>query len=475
MSLRSIILKKQVVIIGAGASGLMAAIQAARSGASATVLEHKPEAAKKLLMTGNGRCNYSNTEKSLSHYHSLTDRTGAFISEVLSGFTPQQTLDFFRSIGIVPRVRSYGYDEGGYVYPASGEARSVREALLSEAQANNVRILTNCSTRSVMRIKNKEGRPFYKIDTTAGMISAEALIFAGGAAAAPRTGSDGRGYELAAAFGHIVFEFLPALCAVHCVGSFFKELKGVRAFCALRLEIAPPNQSVSRQREAEHRESEADHFGFLDDSLLAGPYACSGEVQFTDYGLSGIPVFQLSRYVSLAVKLRRERYIVLDLVPDFSEEALLEELLQRREHFADRTAESFLNGLLPEKLARTVLSRLKIRRETGIYLLETDDLKRLCSFLKGWRVGVLDTNGFDNCQCCAGGVDTQEIDPKTMESRLMEELFFAGELVDVDADCGGYNLQWAWSSGAVAGRAAAKLRRYGSYPEKFETNAESAD
>ena len=451
----------------------MAAVHAAKAGASVTVLEHMPEAGKKLLMTGNGRCNYTNTETSLSHYHSLTDTKGEFISAVLSAYTPQETLAFFRSIGIVPRVRSYGYDEGGYVYPASGEARSVREALLSEAKANNVRIVTNCRTRSVMRIKNKEGRPFYKIDTTEGMFSAEALIFAGGSAAAPKTGSDGRGYELAAAFGHLVFAFLPALCAVHCVGSFFKELKGVRAFCALRLEIAPPNGNISRQREAEHRESEADHFGFLEDSLLSGPYECAGEVQFTDYGLSGIPVFQLSRYVSLALRLRRERYIVLDLVPDMTEEELLSELQKRREHFADRTADRLFNGLLPEKLARTVLSKLRIRRETGIYLLEDEELLRLCRFLKGWKIGVLDTNGFDNCQCCAGGVDTREIDPKTMESKLLEELFFAGEIIDVDADCGGYNLQWAWSSGAAAGRAAAEIRRYGAYPEKFKTNAES--
>ena len=460
------------MIIGAGASGLMAAIHAARGGASVTVLEHMPEAGKKLLMTGNGKCNYTNTETSLSHYHSLTDEKGTFISEVLSGFTPRETIEFFREIGIVPRVRSYGYDEGGYVYPASGEARSVREALLSEADAANVKIVTDCRTRSVMRIKNKEGRPFYRVDTTEGIFSAESLIFAGGAAAFPKTGSDGRGYELAAAFGHMVWQFLPALCALRCVGSFFKDLKGVRTLCALRLEIAPPERSIAEERAAEHRESEADHFGFLRDSLLKGPYECRGEVQFTDYGLSGIPAFQLSRYAALAVKLRRERYIVLDLVPDMTEDALLSELQMRRERFADRTIEHFLNGLLPEKLARVVLARLKLRRETGIYLLEDETLLRICSFMKGWRIGVLDTNGFDSCQCCAGGVDTREIDPKTMESRLMEELFFAGELVDVDADCGGYNLQWAWSSGAVAGRAAAKIRRYGSYPDKFSTNAE---
>lgn len=468
-------MKKQVIIIGAGAAGLMAAVSAGRAGAAVTVLEHTAEIGKKLLMTGNGKCNYTNTEASLSHYHSLTDRDGSFVKTVLSAFPAERTIGFFRELGIVPRVRSYGYDEGGYVYPASGEARSVREALRAAAEECNVRFVTGCSIRSIMSFKNKFGRPFYKLDTTQGMFTAEAVIFAGGAAAAPKTGSDGRGYELPAAFGHMVFEYLPSLCALRCIGSFFRDLKGVRTVCGLQLLAAPPEPAVQAQRKREHQESVADHFGFLDDALLSGPYESRGEVQFTDYGISGIPAFQLSRYAALAVKLRRERYVLLDVVPDMTEEELRSELSARRERFSDRTADRLLNGLLPEKLAQVLLQRAKIRRETGIYLLSDAQLSALCGLLKHWKIGVLDTNGFDSCQCCAGGVDTREIDPKTMESRLMPELFFAGELIDVDGDCGGYNLQWAWSSGAVAGRAAAEIRRYEAYPERFPTNAESGE
>ena len=466
-------MKKRVIVIGAGAAGLIAAIRAAENGAEVTVLEHTEHIGKKLLMTGNGRCNYTNTDGGLSHYHSLSDMDGRFRASVLSAFTPEDTIAFFRKLGIIPRVKTYGYDEGGYVYPASGEARSLLYALKRYADSCNVSFLTNCSVSSVAYFHDKKGRPGYQLSTSLGIILAEALILAGGSAAMPKTGSDGSSVFLPGAFGHTIYQFLPALCALRCVGSFFHGLKGVRCDCRLRLEVAPPVPGTEERLRRELTESGADHFGILSDTLLTGPYESYGEVQFTEYGLSGIPVFQLSRYVSLAVRLRRERYIILDVAPDFTEEELYRELLDRREHFAERTSEHFLNGLLPEKLCRMYLKRANIRFEQGIYLLEEEQLKKLAALMKAFRISVLDTNGFDSCQCCAGGVDTGEIDPGTMGSKEYEELYFAGELVDVDGDCGGYNLQWAWSSGTVAGKAAARQKSYREYPQQFHTNSET--
>ncbi|MDO4266610.1 MAG: NAD(P)/FAD-dependent oxidoreductase [Eubacteriales bacterium] len=466
-------MKKRVIVIGAGAAGLTAAIRAAESGAEVTVVEHTEHIGKKLLMTGNGRCNYTNTDGALSHYHSLSDMDGRFRASVLSAFTPEDTIAFFRMLGIVPKIKTYEYDGGGYVYPASGEARSVLYALKRYADSLNVRFELNCRASSVMYFRDKNGRPYYQLSTNRGMLLAEALVLAGGACAMPKTGSDGTAVLFPGAFGHTTYQFLPALCALRCIGSFFRDLKGVRCDCRLRLEIAPPSPGTEERLKQELLESGADHFGILSDDLLETAYESYGEVQFTDYGLSGIPVFQLSRYVSLAVRLGRERYIVLDAMPEFEREALFEELAGRRERFAERTAEHLLNGLLPEKLARMYLKRSGIRFETGIYLLEDTQLYKLADMMKGLRIGVLDTNGFDNCQCCAGGVDTREIDPETMESREFSELYFAGELVDVDGDCGGYNLQWAWSSGTVAGRAAARMKSYRKYPQEFHTNSET--
>lgn len=464
-------MKKRIVIIGAGASGLAAAIEAARTGADVIVLEHTGEIGKKLLMTGNGRCNYTNTDMSPAHFHSHSDRKGTFVQTVLSAFGWEDTVQFFRELGINPRIRHYEYDEGGYVYPASGEARAVLKALLSEAAFLNVRFFCGCRVYSVAHMKDQDGRPLFQLDTNQGMVRADSVIMAAGGAAMPKTGSDGKSYLIPSAFGHLMWEFLPALCALRCVGSFFRDLKGVRWECGLKLMIAGPEEGISRDRKREHGESEADYFAFHQDGLLEESYESRGEVQFTDYGLSGIPAFQLSRYVSLAVKLRRERHILLDMLPDYSPEELRQELCRRRDRFSDRNAEILLNGLLPEKLGRVMMEKAGIRANLGVYFIPDPLLDKLAAQLKGFRISVLDTNGFDSCQCSAGGIDTSEIDPETLESRLIPELFFAGELIDVDGDCGGYNLHWAFATGAIAGRSAGKVRRYRNYPERFETNS----
>lgn len=464
-------MKKRIVILGAGAAGLMAAIKAGETGAEVVVLEHTDAIGKKLLMTGNGRCNYTNTDLSLSHFHSISDPDKTFIGKALSSFGYGETIEFFRSLGIEPRIRRYGYDDGGYVYPASGEARSVLKALKSEADFLNVKFYTGCRVRSVAYMKDQDGRPVFHLDTNLGMIRSDSLIIAAGGKAMPKTGSDGSGYELPATFGHRFWEFMPSLCALRCVGSFFRDIKGVRCDCRLKLLISPPDEGAAAVREQEHRESPMDIYGFLQDDMLKETYEAYGEVQFTDYGVSGIPAFQLSRYVSLAVKLRRERYILLDVMPDMEPEELLELLYRRRDKFSDRNADILLNGLLPEKLAFMFLSKAGIKTSQGVYFLTDQTLEKLAKLLKGLRISVLDTNGFDSCQCCAGGLDTTELDPSTMESELMQELFFAGELIDVDGDCGGYNLQWAWTSGAIAGTSAGKVRRYRNYPEIFPTNS----
>lgn len=468
-------MKKQVIIVGAGASGLAAAIAAGKGGARVTVLEHTDAIGKKLLSTGNGKCNFCNTDLNKTHYHSFSDPKGVFLERAFQKFGCSDTLKLFRSIGIVPRTRTFAYDDGGYVYPASGEAKSVLTALREEAAFYNTSFLMGCQIRSVAYWKDREGRPAFQLDTTKGQFQADALILAGGSCAMPKTGSDGSSIELPGAFGHTIWEFLPSLCALHCVGSFFRDLKGVRCTARLLLEITAPNKKTEAVRKEEQRASGADHFGFLTDDMLRTRYESYGEVQFTEYGVSGIPAFQLSRYVATAVKLRRERYLTIDFLPDLTEKALFTELSDRASRFADRTAALFLNGLLPEKLGRLILKKAGIREERGIYTLTEEELLSLVRLIHSFRISVLDTNGFDSCQCCAGGVDTREINSETMESELMPELFFAGELIDVDGDCGGYNLQWAWTSGTLSGRAAAEIRRYRSYPERFPTGAEEGE
>lgn len=407
-------MRKKVLIIGGGASGLMAAIMAAREGAEVTILEHMDRVGKKILSTGNGRCNMTNLSLRPEHYRSSQKQ---FPMKVLDRFSVWDTLNFFDGIGIVTKNRN------GYIYPNSDQAASVLDALRFETEHLGIRTVLSCHISKTY--KGKQGRFFAETDQ--GTFTGDRLILAAGSKAAPVSGSDGSGYKLATSFGHTIIRPLPALVQLRCKGTFFKQLAGVRCEAVVRL--------VSEGK------------------TLA---ADEGEVQLTDYGISGIPTFQVSRYASCALDAGRSVTAVLDFFPSKSIEDTLAMLKQRREVLGYRPTGEFLNGVLNKKLSAVLLKRAGVRTEETCDRLKNSQLEALTLQLKKFETPITATNSFEQAQVCCGGVDTREIRPDTMESKLVKGLYLVGELTDVDGICGGYNLQWAWSTGAVAGRTAGR-------------------
>lgn len=398
-------MKQQVIIVGAGASGLAAAIQAARQGASVTVLEHTAKPGKKLLSTGNGKCNITNLMTPEGAYRGNQPE---FIRKVLDNVSVKQTLEFFRELGLVLT------DRNGYVYPYSGQASSVLDALLFELDHLGVSIITDCEVEKITKDLS--------LVTSKGKKKADAIILAAGSMAAPKTGSDGSGYQLAKALGHHMVKPLPALVQLRCREKWYKQAAGVRTEASVTLKIDGKTAAADR-----------------------------GELQFTDYGISGIPVFQVSRYGARGIDADLQVTAELDFLPSMDFDSTRRLLSERAEHFASRPAEEFLNGVFNQKLARILLKEAGILKECMVKNISPVQIKKLVSVIKGLKTEILSANSFDQAQVCSGGIDTREVDPDTMESKLIKGLYLAGEILDVDGICGGYNLQWAWSCGLLAG------------------------
>ncbi len=406
-------MKRQIGIIGGGAAGLTAAIGAARAGARVIVMEHMDRVGRKLLSTGNGRCNLTNLRMEASCY-----RCGqkGFPMEVIAGFPVEETLAFFQRLGIEPKNRN------GYIYPNSDQASSVLDALRWEAEYQGVEFRLSCQVKAIRRREKGFG-----IETDQGRVKADAVILAPGSKAAPATGSDGSGYPLAEQLGHHVIKPLPALVQLRCQGSLYRQTAGVRTEALVRLL-------------ADGRELAADQ----------------GELQLTDYGISGIPVFQVSRYAARALDEGRRVTARIDFMPSWGEEEAFRLLRRRASLLGYRPAGELLTGMLNRKLGAALLKLAGVDARLDSGALSGRQLGRILEQVKKYEALVMSVNPFENAQVCCGGVDTSEVDPRTMESRICPGLYLAGEILDVDGICGGYNLQFAWSSGMTAGRQAAE-------------------
>jgi len=405
----------RVSVIGGGSSGLMAAISAARSGARVLLLERKDRVGKKLLVTGNGRCNLTNSVCALSGFHGGDP---AFIGEVLSRFPAASAIDFFEELGIVCKT-----EREGRIYPHSEQASAVLDVLRWELQRLEVDVRTGHEVKQI----SKKDKDFVMALAAGGELTARHLILAAGGMAGPQFGSDGSGLRLAEALGHRVVEPLAALVPLRLRADFLRKLKG-----------------VSFEAYGEVR---------CGDEVLRSE---AGEFLFTDSGISGIPVLQLSRSAAVALKLNRGPRIVLDLFPGSSLADLDAALAIRFRRQAHKSLADGLVGLLNKRLIPIVLSEAGV---DGHALpgssLSAEARMRLARLLKNWSLPVSGTMPWPEAQVMAGGVALDEVDPVTLESRLVPGLYFCGEILDVDGDCGGFNLQWAWSSGFLAGRSAA--------------------
>ena len=332
---------------------------------------------------------------------------------ILKQFSEKDTVAFFEELGVLSKSRQ------GYLYPRSGQAATIRNALLSQAEQLGIVIFQEIGIRKIQRKENG-----FVFDTKNGTFQAKSCILATGGKAAPKTGSDGSGYIYAKSFGHQIETPLPALTALYADAKWLKQTSGVRADATVSLFVE--NQCVAED---------------------------TGEVQFADYGISGIPVFQVSRYASIALAQRQSVRAELDFIPDYPAEQI-EVFLSKQIANASvhESWQQLLSGIVNEMLcaglhAKHVSDIPEKRRPAAI--------KKLMQALKRTTLTITDTRGFDFAQVTCGGVPLNEL-TEEMESRLVSGLYFAGEVVNVDGICGGYNLQWAWSSGTVAGKNAAK-------------------
>lgn len=387
----------KTAIIGGGASGITAAIFAAANKEQVTVFERSDRILKKLLATGNGRCNLSNTDLSQNHYHSHSARA---IAPVLAGFTADDEKKFFASIGIPFAC------EDGRIYPYSRRASAVVDALRMEAERLGVKIICNSFIKTVTPSENGftvNGKPFDRV------------IIACGGSASPMFGTDGNAFSLLARLGHKIHRPFPALVPLKTVEKTGR-LKGIRVHC-----------SITMNGKTEH-----------------------GELQFAEYGLSGIAIMQLSNlYNGGRVNL------FVDLIPDINEEDAFKMLKARAKTLSVRTAEDFLTGLLHKTLAAYLLERAHIDLSRKVSSLSDKELTFLSVLLKKLEFTICGTCGETNAQTTAGGAELREFYPETLESKILKSLYCCGEALDCCGDCGGYNLHWAWATGAVAGRATA--------------------
>lgn len=407
----------KILIIGGGAAGIAAALTAAKSmpGQQITLLERMDRVGKKILATGNGRCNLTNTNAGPAHFYS-SDK--GLLKQALEHMSPKQVLDFFSELGLMCQE-----EDEGRIYPYCKQASMVMDVLLLALERANIDVQCGCA---VTAIEQKKGRFTVKTADNRSF-SAERVILTAGGKAAPKLGSDGSGYRLAQQLGHTCVPVYPALVALKCDMNGLGGLKGIRAQAGLTLMTG--------------------------DHMLAQDV---GEVQFTEYGLSGIPAMQVSGRLS---RLRKgERCVALvDLFPQWQPDALFRYLKSRQKADPRGTLETLLLGTIHKRLAYAVLKNAGLQplsRESRS--LTAGELHRLADLLKAWPFPVTGTQDWEFAQVAGGGIPLKEIDLATMESRTATGMYLAGEVVDVIGDCGGFNLHWAWCSGMRAGAAAAK-------------------
>lgn len=408
------VMSRRIAVIGGGAAGMAAAIRAAQCGAHVTVYERNDRIGKKILSTGNGKCNFSNEKMSAAYYYGSGSR---LIEPVYGRIGVREVRELFEGLGM--RIK----DKNGYLYPASEQASTVLDVLRYEMERLKVEVHTG---QLVTDLKVHKG--MLSVETADRSKSVyDAVILACGGRAAPKTGSDGMGFKLAAKMGHRIVPTVPALTALRCEGDFWKRVAGVR--CEAGLTLKADGKKVCAER---------------------------GELQWTDYGISGIPVFQMSRHAAYGLEAHKAVTVEINLMPDDREDRDGYEAfwIKRWARQDGQTMEQFVTGLVNKKIGLMLLKQAQIKESEKVQNVSAAYRKRLSELFCSFTVTVKGTNPFEQAQVCAGGVDCSEV-TEDLASVIVPGLFFAGEILDVDGMCGGYNLQWAWSSGMTAGQAAA--------------------
>lgn len=394
-----------IAIIGGGASGLMAAITAKSSDNRVIIYEREKRVGKKLLATGNGRCNLTNTGADIYNYHG---KNPEFVKGAVKRFWVRETLNFFSSIGVL-----WKEEQEGKVYPYSDTASSVLDVLRRKAETVGVETVCEYDVKEIR--KTKKG--FLIVPYKGESAVCDKLIIAAGGKASPNLGSNGSGYELLKSMGHKITKLSPSLVQMKTETEVVKKLKGIK----------------------------------INAKLTVGENENTGEILFTDYGLSGPPVFSLSS------RMEDVAEAVLDIMPEYSFDEVYSVLCERCAYLYDVPLEEYFTGMLNKRVGQALLKSVGVMPLSRLSsTLSEKELKKIACAIKQWKFKIEGTMSWNNAQVTRGGAVTAEFNEVTMESKLVKNMYACGEVLDIDGDCGGYNLQWAWSSGYLAGKAAAE-------------------
>lgn len=407
--------KNRVAVVGAGASGMVAAIRAARGGAEVTLFEKNDRVGKKILATGNGKCNISNLEFDTDHYYCSNKNK---LSQLFHEFSVEDTISLFGNMGLMIKSKN------GYLYPYSEQASSVLDVLRMELERCNIKVVTGaeivsaayCGEHGKFQLSSRDGKSY----------SFHKLILACGSPASLKKGEGMTGYEMARRLGHKINPLVPGLVQLRSNDGFIKALAGVRCQARLRLMI-------------DGREADSE----------------TGELQFTEYGISGIPVFQMSRQAAYALEEKKSVTVLTDFFPDKENEAFACENRRRFEAQSDKTLEDYLTGTQNKKINMVMIKQAGLKPGIKAAQAGFKNIERIMQQYRSFTIHIDRVNPMENAQICAGGVDFDQVDAR-LESVLVKGLYFTGEILDIDGKCGGYNLQWAWTSGYIAGRNAAE-------------------
>lgn len=405
-----------VVVVGGGAAGLIASIAANQQGANVCILERNERIGKKILATGNGRCNYTNLDANIDNYYSQNKK---FVYGPLNKFNVEKTLNFFESIGISPQV-----ENENKVFPYSEQASSFLDVFLYELSMRKIDTITNFYVKDIIKkkqyfeLKNHEGECY----------KAKKVILTTGGKAMPSSGSDGNGYKLAKQMGHNIIEPRPSLVQIKLDSPYLKGLQGVKIKGSA--EIISNNKSIIQD---------------------------SGDILFTSYGISGPPILQLSRTAGQLLDENKFPLLKINIFDNMNFKQVNILLKNRFIYNPDRSIEFSLVGLINKRLIRPLLKESQVDDfNKKVANLSETEIKSIASTLIDWKFKIIGLMGWTNAQVTAGGIDTNEINPSTMESKKQKGIYYAGEIIDVDGQCGGFNLQWAWSTGYIAGYEAAQ-------------------
>ncbi|MEW6027345.1 MAG: NAD(P)/FAD-dependent oxidoreductase [Planctomycetota bacterium] len=395
--------KYQAIVVGGGAAGLMAAITSARQGLRTAIIEKNKALGRKILVTGNGRCNLTNTDILPDKYHGENTKC---LHSIFNRFSSRDAMTFFEHLGVQLKT-----EEAGRIFPVTNQASTIVDLLIEEVERLGIKVYLQESVKDLASSKNG-----WKVETYKGEYQADNIILCVGGKSYPQLGTVGDGYEIARRLGHRIIEPRPALVPLELVSSWFHKLQGVKS--DVELILAVHDKTVAKE---------------------------TGELLFTHYGISGPIVLNVSRLIGIP-----ESEFTINFFPGYDVEKLKASLTARWQTHPQKTLANSLVGLLPKKLCAVLTAELKLA-DKQVNQITRKELEFIAERLIRWPIAIKKARGFDESMVTAGGVAMDEVNTRTMESLKVRGLYLAGEILDIDGVSGGYNLQFAWSTGYIAG------------------------